>query len=94
VSNLLNLLKEYSNENLESQIIDLLGFEEIETVSQIIQNKTEIKELIQIAVASLDEKNDILKQQENLIKYGIERIDKKHKKKKLTEMQKSTRRKL
>ena len=88
VSNLLNLLKEYSNENLESQIIDLLGFEEIETVSQIIQNKTEIKELIQIAVASLDEKNDILKQQENLIKYGIERIDKKHKKKKLTEMQK------
>ena len=89
ISNLLNLLKECSNENIESQITDLLGYDEMETIGKIVQNQNEIKELIQIAQASLDEKNDILKQQENLFKYGMEVIDKKQKKKKLTQMQKA-----
>ena len=61
----------------------------METIGKIVQNQNEIKELIQIAQASLDEKNDILKQQENLFKYGMEVIDKKQKKKKLTQLQKA-----
>ena len=88
IFNILEAIKNTNNDQLlENQLVDLLGYDEIETISELIQNLQEIRELIKIAQAGIEEKNDINKQQENLRLFGVQFIEKKQKKKKLTELQ-------
>ena len=88
IFNILETIKNTNNDELlENQLVDLLGYDEIETISELIQNLQEIRELIKIAQAGIEEKNDINKQQENLRLFGVQFIEKKQKKKKLTELQ-------
>ncbi len=67
IFNILETIKNTNNDELlENQLVDLLGYDEIETVSELIQNLQEIRESIKISQAGIEEKNDINKQQENL----------------------------
>ena len=65
IPNILETIKNTNNDELlENQLVDLLGYDEIETVSELIKNLQEIRESIKIS--QIEEKNDINKQQENL----------------------------
>ncbi len=50
IFNILETIKNTNNDELlENQLVDLLGYDDIETVSELIQNLQEIRELIKIA---------------------------------------------
>src|SRR5690606_25295285 len=95
ITNIIELLSSNkNNEEIQQDFIDLLGLDELETVSQLIQNREEIKELVDVAKSALDESEKIEKNiNTNFGKnipnanITIEVIDKK--KKKTNEIQKT-----
>ena len=95
IYNIMEIFKsKKSADEMQGEFIDLLGFDDIETIEQFITNRDEIIESFETAKAVIDEKNDIIDQQENLKLFGnsnvnVEVIGKNKKKKKdMNEMQK------
>ena len=68
--NLINIFNSLNKLDLQSEITDLLGYEQMDTISELIQNKNEIIELITVAKAAIDDKLKLEKKQENLQLYG------------------------
>ena len=92
IYNIMEIFKaKKSSDEMQGEFLDLLGFDEIATIEQLITNREEIIESFDIAKAALDDNSQKIKSaQENLKKFGNDVQIMKNKKKKgeLNEMQK------
>ena len=68
--NLINIFNSSDKLNLQSEVTDLLGYEQMDTITELIKNKNEIIEIITVAKTVIDEKIKLEKKQENLQMYG------------------------
>ena len=72
ISSVLELLKSTKNaDEIQQDFIDLLGFDEFETIGKFIQNLDEIRELISVAQTAIESnEQQLAKSQENLMLFG------------------------
>ena len=72
ISSVLELLKSTKNaDEIQQDFIDLLGFDELETIGKFIQNLDEIRELISVAQTAIESsEQQLAKSQENLMLFG------------------------
>ena len=68
ISSVLELFKSTKNaDEIQQDFIDLLGFDEIETIGKFIQNLDEIRELISVAQTAIESnEQQIAKSQESI----------------------------
>lgn len=87
-----------SDDDIQQDFIDLLGYDQLDTISELIINRVEIKELINVVKTYIEESEKNLLKIENQNMYGksnpnsnitIEVMDNKNKKKKVQDIQKT-----